>query len=191
MARLTCRAPRANFSINEPGSTSTLTSIRVNRGASSWNVTTPWWLSPWTTCHLIRSSGRCSSISAWNSLETPQIFDLNAMCVLVLLAHAGDPVHELGPLLELRELVVDGRDRHADVDRLLDGHAPTLADAVGFVLPAAIALVVAVLAAAQAGDQALARLLGDAARTAGVLDLVVHDVRRRALDLLARLLHGL
>src|SRR4051794_8971577 len=110
---------------------------------------------------------------------------------LVLLAHAGDPVHELGPLLELRELVVDGRDRHADVDRLLDGHAPTLADAVGFVLPAAIALVVAVLAAAQAGDQALARLLGDAARTAGVLDLVVHDVRRRALHLLARLLHGL
>jgi hypothetical protein len=46
MARLTCRAPRANFSISEPGSTSTLSSIRVSRGASSWNVTTPWWLSP-------------------------------------------------------------------------------------------------------------------------------------------------
>jgi hypothetical protein len=66
MARLTWRAPRANFSISEPGSTSTLTSIRVRRAA-------PLWLRPSTTCHLILSSGRCSSISAWNCLETPQI----------------------------------------------------------------------------------------------------------------------
>ena len=35
----------------------------------------------WTTCHLIRSSGRCSSISAWNCLETPQILALKATWV--------------------------------------------------------------------------------------------------------------
>ena len=47
---------------------------------------------------------------------------------LVVLADALDPVHELGPLLELREVVVGRGHRDADVDRLLDGHAPALAD---------------------------------------------------------------
>jgi hypothetical protein len=38
---LTCRIPRAAFSISESGSTSMFASMRVSRGASSWNVMTP------------------------------------------------------------------------------------------------------------------------------------------------------
>jgi hypothetical protein len=55
---------RADFSIRPLGSTSTLISTRVSRGASSWNVATPWCVMPSVTCHSMPSSGRCSSISA-------------------------------------------------------------------------------------------------------------------------------
>ena len=51
-----------------------LTSIRVRRGASSWKVTTPVWVMPWETLHLMRSSGRWVSILASNSFVLPQIF---------------------------------------------------------------------------------------------------------------------
>ena len=47
--------------------------MRVSRGASSWKVTTPVWVIPCETRHLIRSSGRWVSISALNSLVLPQI----------------------------------------------------------------------------------------------------------------------
>ena len=46
---------------------------------------------------------------------------------LVLLGHLLEAVHELRPLLELRPLVVGGLQRNADVDVLLDRHAPALA----------------------------------------------------------------
>ena len=77
MARLMWRMPRAAFSSSEPGSTSTFSSIRVSRGASSWNVTTPVWVMPCDTFHLIRSSGRWVSISALNSFVLPQILVAN------------------------------------------------------------------------------------------------------------------
>lgn len=79
-ARLTCRMPRAAFSISEPGCTSMFSSTRVSRGPISWNVTTPVCVTPSVTFHLIRSPGRCSTISALNSLEIPQIFVLNERC---------------------------------------------------------------------------------------------------------------
>jgi len=79
-ARLTWRMPRAAFSIMEPGCTSRLTSTRVRRGPSSWNVTTPACVTPSVTFHLIRSPGSFSTISALNPFEIPQIFVLNAMC---------------------------------------------------------------------------------------------------------------
>jgi hypothetical protein len=75
-ARFTWRMPRAAFSISEPGWTSRLTSMRVRFGASSWKVTTPACVTPSFTRHLIRLSGRCSTISALNSFEIPQIFVL-------------------------------------------------------------------------------------------------------------------
>jgi hypothetical protein len=79
-ARFTWRIPRAAFSIIEPGCTSRLTSTRVRRGPSSWNVTTPACVTPSVTFHLMRSPGSFSTISARNSFEIPQIFVLNAMC---------------------------------------------------------------------------------------------------------------
>ena len=79
-ARFTWRMPRAAFSIMEPGCTSRLTSTRVRRGPSSWNVTTPACVTPSVTFHLMRSPGSFSTISARNSFEIPQIFVLNAMC---------------------------------------------------------------------------------------------------------------
>ena len=81
MARLTWRMPRADFSIRPLGSTSTLISTRVRRGAISWKVATPWCVMPSVTFHWMRSSGRCSSISAVNSREKSQIFVLNLRCV--------------------------------------------------------------------------------------------------------------
>ena len=51
--------------------------MRVSRGASSWNVTTPVWVMPCETRHLIRSSGRWVSILASNSFVLPQIFVAN------------------------------------------------------------------------------------------------------------------
>ena len=60
--------------MSEPGSTSKVNSIRVSRGASSWKVTTPEWVMPDDTRHLMRSSGRCVSIFASNSFVLPQIF---------------------------------------------------------------------------------------------------------------------
>src|SRR5215211_7282314 len=63
-ARLTWRMPRAAFSIREPGFTLMSTSTRVRRSESLWKLTTPVWVTPSVTCHLIRSSGRCSTISA-------------------------------------------------------------------------------------------------------------------------------
>jgi len=79
-ARFTWRMPRAAFSIIDPGWTSRLTSTRVRRGPSSWNVTTPACVTPSVTFHLIRSPGSFSTISALNSFEIPQIFVLNEMC---------------------------------------------------------------------------------------------------------------
>jgi hypothetical protein len=73
-ARLVWRIPRAAFSISEPGSTSSETWTRVRLGASSWKVTTPVWETPWLTFHWIRSSGRCSTISATNSFDIPHNF---------------------------------------------------------------------------------------------------------------------
>ena len=75
------RMPRAAFSISEPGATSKSTSTRVRRSDSLWNVTTPVWLMPSVTRHLMRSSGVCSRISALNSLDLPQILALNVTCV--------------------------------------------------------------------------------------------------------------
>jgi hypothetical protein len=46
---------------------------------------------------------------------------------VVLLLHLLDAVHEVGPVLELRELVVDGLDVGADVDLLLDRQAASAA----------------------------------------------------------------
>src|SRR5436305_267359 len=74
-ARLTCRIPRAAFSIMPPGCTSRLSSTRVAFGPSSWNVTTPAWVIPSLTFHLIRSSGRWVSIFALNSRFLVQVLD--------------------------------------------------------------------------------------------------------------------
>src|SRR4051794_12257114 len=79
-ARLTWRIPRAAFSISEPGCTSMFTSTRVRRGPSSWNVTTPVWVTPSVTFHLMRWPSSFSTISARNCFEIPQIFVLKAMC---------------------------------------------------------------------------------------------------------------
>ena len=81
IARFTCRIPRPAFSIREPGSTSIFTSTCVSRGATSWKVTTPVCVTPSITFHLMRSSGRCSRISALNSFEMPQIFVLKETSV--------------------------------------------------------------------------------------------------------------
>src|SRR5205814_5342076 len=48
--------------------------------------------------------------------------------LVLVLADPIDPVHELGPLLELRPGLVDLVDRRSDVDGLLDRHPPALAD---------------------------------------------------------------
>src|SRR3954451_6536340 len=69
---------------------------------------------------------------------------------LVLLRDVVEAVHEVRPLLELGPLVVDRLERHADVDVLLDRHAPALADS-------RLALR---LAAASAGQDVLRVLLG-------------------------------
>ena len=86
---------------------------------------------------------------------------------VVLLRHARDPVHELGPVLELGPLVVGGLAQDGHVDRLLHGHATTLADTGHPALAPP-----AVPAPAQPRDQAARRVLGDAARAARLVDLL-------------------
>ena len=64
-------------------------------------VTTPVWVIPSETRHLMRSSGRWVSISALNSFVFPQIFVANADGAVVLLGDPCHAMHELGPILEL------------------------------------------------------------------------------------------
>jgi hypothetical protein len=104
---------------------------------------------------------------------------------LVVLRHAGHAMHELRPVLVLGPLVVGRLERHGHVDRLLDRHAPALADTRHAAVAAAVAVVVA--AAADARQQAARGLLGDAAGAAGFIDLPGHGV----LDVRADLLAGL
>ena len=77
MARLENRAPRPIFSKKPAGLKSTVSSMWVRRGASSWKVTTPACLSPLTLRQTIRSSGRCSTISALKSRVKFHIFSVN------------------------------------------------------------------------------------------------------------------
>jgi hypothetical protein len=64
-----------------------VSSIRVSRGASSWNVTTPVCVIPCETRHLMRSSGRWVSMSAVNSFVLPQIFVAKLTRAVVVLGH--------------------------------------------------------------------------------------------------------
>ena len=161
--------------------------MRVRRSASWWKVTTPLCWSPCVTRHSIRSSGRCSTISASNSFEIPQILALNETFVLVLLRDPLEAVHELRPFLELGPLVVGDADRHGDIDRLLDRHPPALAHAGRLVLlPAVVAAVVAA-----PGHQALAGLLGQPTGAAGLLDLLADGVRDATAEFVAGLLDGI
>ena len=121
--------------------------MRVRRGASSWKVTTPVWVMPWETLHLIRSSGRWVSIVGLELLRLAPDLRREGDRAVVLLRDAGDAVHELRPVLELRELVVRGLERHGHVDRLLHRHPPALAGrlraAVRLTLVVVLSLVVA------------------------------------------------
>src|SRR4051794_13436851 len=108
--------------------------------------------------------------------------DLEGDVRLVLLRHVLQPVHELRPLLELGPLVVDGLEGNADVDVLLDRHAPALADSFDALRLAA--------AASAAGQDPLACLLGEATGAAGLLHRVANGLLHASADLLADLLHG-
>jgi hypothetical protein len=62
-------------------------------------------------------------------LRHPPDLRLEGDVLVVLLRDALEPMHELRPFLELRPLLVDRGQWDADVDVLLDRHAPALADA--------------------------------------------------------------
>src|SRR5918994_2181980 len=106
---------------------------------------------------------------------------------VLLLRRLVESVHELRPFLELGPLVVCGLERDGHVDGLLHGHAPALADTGGALL--ASALLVSALTA-HAWYEALAGLLGDAAGTAGFVDLLADRFLRLPTDLLGRVLSG-
>jgi hypothetical protein len=113
-------------------------------------------------------------------LRDPPDLRLELDVRFVVLGNALEAVHEVRPFLELRPLVVDGADRDADVDVLLDRHAPALADARH-----------ALLLAAATGQQALGAFLRNAGSAAGLVDLLVDLVADRALHLAADLVAGL
>ncbi len=100
--------------------------IRVWSSPSRWKVTTPECPLPSVVFQAMRSSGRCSVISASHSLRGAGDLGLPAEVRVVDLVHVLDALHELRELLELRPLVVGGPDRNVDVDGLLDcrGHEP-------------------------------------------------------------------
>src|SRR5256885_12559539 len=89
-------------------------------------------------------------------------------------------MHERRPLLELRPLVVDGLEGDADVDVLLDRHAPPFADALD-------ALGLLCLASAS-GQHAFAGLLGHASRTTRLVDLLADRLLHGSTKLLPGLL---
>ena len=88
-------------------------------------------------------------------------------------------MHELGPILELRPLVVGGLERHRHVDRLLHRHPPALSDSWHAALSAAVA--------SGPGQQTASGLLDQPAGAAGFVDLV----RDRVLEVGPDLVPGL
>src|SRR5436305_2952618 len=66
---------------------------------------------------------------------------------IAFLLDAVDPVHEFGPFLVVRPLLVGVADRHRDVDRLLDRHPPAAAVRLRRRLPIITAVAVAVASA--------------------------------------------
>src|SRR5215208_1674313 len=93
---------------------------------------------------------------------------------VVLLRRLIEAVHELRPFLELRPLVVGGRERHSNVNCLLHGHPPTLADA-------GRALLALAASASASGEDSLSGLLRDPGSAARLIDLLADGV----LDTLA------
>ena len=80
-ARLMWRMPRAAFSSSDPGCTSM---VDLDAGEPRRELVEgddAGVRHPSVTFHLMRSSGRCSSISALNSLDLPQIFALKVTWV--------------------------------------------------------------------------------------------------------------
>src|SRR3954454_17080206 len=93
---------------------------RVSPSPRRWNVTTPACSGPSSDVQAIRSSGRCSVMTASNSFVFPATLVTQWVWVSSSWRTSSTPSMKCGELLELGPLVVRGPYGDVHVDALLD-----------------------------------------------------------------------